>query len=79
MRRIKRIAALLLAGFFAFAPPGTLIFGLLLFLSLIKNFWVRLALVGLGLAAAAWLLTRWRLARRTTRKDTPTARHLADP
>ena len=63
MRRSKRIAVMLVAGFLAFAPPGTLVFGLLLFLALVKNFWARLAFAAAALAAAAWLLLRRRRAR----------------
>ena len=64
MRRFKRIAALLIAGFFAFAPPGTLIFGLLLVAGVVKNFWLRLALAALVVLAAAWFLLRRRHARK---------------
>lgn len=72
MRRYKRIALMLVAGFFAFAPPGTLIFGLLLVLSVVKSLWARLALLALALLAAAWLLLRRRHARRRPPpKDTP--------
>ncbi len=64
MRRFKRIAVILVAGFFAFAPPGTLVFGLLLILAVVKSLWARLALLGVALLAAAWLLARRRRARR---------------
>jgi hypothetical protein len=64
MRRYKRIAVLLLAGFFAFAPPGTLVFGLLLFLAVVKNLWARLAVLALAVGAGVWLLARRRRARR---------------
>ncbi len=50
MKHFKRIAALLITGFLAFAPPGTLIFGALLILGLIGNVWV--AAVGALLLAA---------------------------
>lgn len=66
MRRYKRIAVLLVAGFFAFAPPGTLVFALLLFLAVVKNFWARLAVLSLALGAGAWLLLRHRRARRAS-------------
>ncbi|HVF56857.1 MAG TPA: hypothetical protein VM934_11945 [Pyrinomonadaceae bacterium] len=37
MKRARRIAALLVAGFLAFAPPGTLIFGFLLIAGLLRH------------------------------------------
>ena len=64
MKRSKRIAVMLVAGFLAFAPPGTLVFGLLLFLALVRNFWARLAVVAAAVAAGAWLLLRRRRSRR---------------
>ena len=70
MKRYQRIAVLIVAGFFAFAPPGTLIFALLLFLAVVKNFWARLATLLLALAAGAWLIVRRRRARRA-RPDAP--------
>jgi membrane protein implicated in regulation of membrane protease activity len=70
MRRYQRIAVLLIGGFLAFAPPGTLVFGLLLFLALVKNFWARLAVLAAALAAALWLLLR---RRRRARGKTPDA------
>ncbi|MCA1633623.1 MAG: hypothetical protein LC802_07875 [Acidobacteria bacterium] len=65
MKRIKRVLFVLLAGFLAFAPPGTLILGLILVIGLFRN--SPLAVGGvLALAAliAAWLLWRRRAARR---------------
>ncbi|MCA1591181.1 MAG: hypothetical protein LC754_00680 [Acidobacteria bacterium] len=38
MKRPKRIAALLLAGFFVFAPPGTIILALVLTVGLIRHY-----------------------------------------
>lgn len=62
MKRAKRIAALAAAGFLAFAPPGTLIFGALLVVGLLGD--VRLAaLVGaccLGAVVLLWLIARRR-------------------
>jgi chromate transport protein ChrA len=53
LRRLKRKAGLLLAGFLLFAPPGTLVVGALLLLGLFRNYpWV---VAGLILAAAALL------------------------
>lgn len=71
MKRFKRIAILLVAGFFAFAPPGTLIFGLFLLLAVVKSLWARLALLGAALLALAWVLARRRRARR--RRETEPA------
>ena len=50
MRRLKRAAGALLAGFLLFAPPGTLVFGALLVIGLVGNVWV-LAAGGIALAA----------------------------
>lgn len=51
MKRLKRKAGLLLAGFLLFAPPGTLVVGALLLLGLFRNYaWV---VAGLLLAVAA--------------------------
>ncbi|MGB8506903.1 MAG: hypothetical protein WCD76_00725 [Pyrinomonadaceae bacterium] len=38
MKRAKRILFVLLAGFLAFAPPGTMIFGLALVVGLVRHF-----------------------------------------
>jgi hypothetical protein len=64
MKSPKRIAALLLAGFLAFAPPGTMIFLLALFVGLFGR--GRAAVFGaVGVVAvAALLLVRRRQARR---------------
>jgi membrane protein implicated in regulation of membrane protease activity len=61
MRRYKRIAALLVGGFFAFAPPGTLIFLALLAASLFGRWWVAAACAASLVAALAWLVFRKRL------------------
>jgi hypothetical protein len=59
----KRIGALILTGFFAFAPPGTLIFGFMIILAVIGNRRIVIAgavvLIGLG---ATWLMIRRRRA-----------------
>jgi hypothetical protein len=64
MKSPKRIAGLLVAGFLAFAPPGTMIFLLALFVGLFGR--GRAAVVGaVGVVAlAAILLIRRRQARR---------------
>ena len=66
MRRAKRVAGLIAAGFIAFAPPGTLIFGALLVVGLLKDVPLA-ALAGaccLGAIALLWLLARRRRGRR---------------
>lgn len=37
MKKIKRLSVLIVAGFFIFAPPGTLILGAFLVLVLLRN------------------------------------------
>ena len=65
MKSPKRIAALLLAGFLAFAPPGTLIFLFALLVGLVGRRWaLPLAIICVG-AGVAFLLLRRR--RRRTR------------
>jgi hypothetical protein len=63
MRRLKRIAVLLLAGFLTFAPPGTLIFGAILILGLIGNVWVIV-----GVIVSLIILTTLLLLRRHSAK-----------
>ncbi len=72
MKSPKRIAALLLAGFLAFAPPGTMIF----LLALIVGFagWGGAAVaitLGGAAAAAILLLRRRRRARRGREPEHP--------
>jgi membrane protein implicated in regulation of membrane protease activity len=63
MKSPKRIAALLLAGFLAFAPPGTMIFLLALVVGFAGRGWGTVV-VALGLACvAALLFVRRRRAR----------------
>ena len=63
MKSPKRIAALLLAGFLAFAPPGTLIFLFALLVGLVGRRWaVPLTALCLG-AGAVLLLLRLRRRR----------------
>jgi hypothetical protein len=69
MKSPKRIAALLLAGFLAFAPPGTLIFLFALLIGLVGRRWaVPLAALCLG-ACATLLLLRHRRLRARPRAD----------
>lgn len=64
MPRLKRIAALGLAGFLAFAPPGTLIVLAALLFGLLGRSWLLLGLCSLVvLAGLAWLAWRWAMSR----------------
>jgi membrane protein implicated in regulation of membrane protease activity len=64
MKSPKRIAALLLAGFLAFAPPGTLIFLFALLVGLVGRRWaVPLAAVCVGACVGLLLIRRRRRAR----------------
>jgi len=59
MKRLKRISALLFTGFLVFAPPGTLIFGLIFILGLIGNVWLIVgSVLILVLLGSAWLVAR---------------------
>jgi hypothetical protein len=64
MKSPKRIAAILLAGFLAFAPPGTLIFLFALLVGLLGHRWGAAAAVALCLGACAALLLLLRRRRR---------------
>jgi membrane associated rhomboid family serine protease len=64
MKSPKRIAGLLLAGFIAFAPPGTMIFLSALFVRLVGWRWAAFAGACGAVAAAAFLLRRRRQRRR---------------
>jgi MYXO-CTERM domain-containing protein len=56
----------LLAGFFAFAPPGTLIFLFILAFGIFRDRpFVLVGLLAAALVAAIWLIRRRRSARRT--------------
>jgi hypothetical protein len=64
MKSPKRIAAIMLAGFLAFAPPGTLIFLFALLVGLVgRRRALPLAALCLGAGAALILLRRRRLRR----------------
>jgi membrane protein implicated in regulation of membrane protease activity len=70
MKSPKRIVGLLVAGFLAFAPPGTMIFLSALFVRLVGWRWA--ALVGtLCVVAAAALLIRRRRQRRRGEREHP--------
>jgi membrane protein implicated in regulation of membrane protease activity len=66
MKSPKRIATLLLAGFFAFAPPGTLIFMFALLVGLVGRRWAG-ALAALCLCTGVGFLLLRRRRRRRAR------------
>ena len=69
MKSPKRIAAIILAGFLAFAPPGTLIFLFALLVGLLGRRWaIPLTALCLG-AAVAFLLLRRRRSRARPRAE----------
>jgi membrane protein implicated in regulation of membrane protease activity len=70
MKSPKRIAALLLAGFLAFAPPGTLIFLFALLVGLVGRRWaVPLAVICVGASVAFLILRRRRRRARPPADD----------
>ncbi len=64
MRRIKRTAGVLLAGFLMFAPPGTLVFMFLIIVGLVRNTWLIVA----GVLCLAGLATAWLLRKNRAKK-----------
>ena len=73
MKSPGRIAAILLAGFLAFAPPGTLIFLFVLLVGLVGRRWaVPLPVLCLGAGVGLVLLRRRR--RRTRARAAESAR-----
>jgi membrane protein implicated in regulation of membrane protease activity len=71
MKSPKRVAALLLAGFLAFAPPGTMIFLLVLAVGFLGRRWATLVIaLCLCACAALLLLSRRRRARQRADKST---------
>ena len=69
LKRLKRLALLLIAGFFAFAPPGTLLLGAALLIALLGKVWLGIAAAGLAALAALWLVVKKRSARRKKRPN----------
>lgn len=69
MKSLKRVAALLLAGFLAFAPPGTMIFLLALFVGLVGRRRAFPLIALCVVAGAALLLVRRRRRRRRARDE----------
>jgi hypothetical protein len=74
MKRIKKALLVLLAGFLAFAPPGTMIFLFILAVGVFRNHPAVVAgiLAAAAAAAALWLLRRRRSARRAKISDSKT-------
>ena len=65
MKRLKKALLVLLAGFFAFAPPGTLIFLFILAVGIFRNRpFVVCGILAAAVAVALWLVWRRRSARR---------------
>ena len=69
MKRPKQIAGLLLAGFLAFAPPGTLIFLFARVVGIAGRRWAAAAAALCLAAGAALLLLRLRRRRARLRDD----------
>lgn len=67
MKSPKRIAALLLAGFLAFAPPGTMIFLFALLVAFAGRAGAAVAVALCAAGAAALLILRRRRRRARTR------------
>ncbi len=65
MKSPRRIAVLLITGFFAFAPPGTLIFGGMLILGFVGNTWLIVgSALGFSVIGVAWLVWRSRAGKK---------------
>lgn len=59
MKRIKRLTVLLFTCFIAFAPPGTLILGLIFILGLVGNIWLIVgSILILVLLGSVWFVAR---------------------
>lgn len=69
-RRPRRVAILLLTGFLAFAPPGTLLVTLVFLLGFMRRSWLLSAVVaGLGILMSGWLLYQRKYARRRSSRE----------
>lgn len=75
MKSPKRIAVILITGFLAFAPPGTMIFLTMLVIGIVGNVWL-VAAGALGLAAtgATWFVLRRRRAVKIANGEKITSR-----
>ncbi|MET0622362.1 MAG: phage holin family protein [Pyrinomonadaceae bacterium] len=71
MKSPKRIAAILLAGFLAFAPPGTMIFLLALLVALAGRWGVALAVALAVAGGVTFLVLRRRRRARPRPEDAP--------
>ena len=69
LKKLKRLALVAVAGFFAFAPPGTLIVGAALLVAFFGRVWLAVAAAVLAAGAITLLLVRKRDARRRGRAD----------
>jgi membrane protein implicated in regulation of membrane protease activity len=69
MKNPKRLAIVLLTGFLAFAPPGTMIFLSALVVGLIGGRWAAAVAVCVGAGIAFYLLRRRGVASRLRRTD----------
>jgi hypothetical protein len=70
LKRLKRLAILVVTGFFAFAPPGTLIVSAALLSGLLGKVWLGLAATGLVALAILWLVVKKRSTNRNQRMNT---------
>lgn len=71
MKSPKRIAAILLAGFLAFAPPGTMIFLLALLVALAGRWGAALAVALVLAGGVTFLVLRRRRRARARAVDAP--------
>ncbi len=72
MKSLKRIAVLAITGFFAFAPPGTLIFGFMIILGVVGNVWLAAGgAFGLVVLGVTWLIIRRRVGKRMNAEKMP--------
>ena len=71
MKPIKKALLVLFAGFFAFAPPGTLIFLAILAASFFGRWWVAAACAASLVAALAYLVFRKRLRTNRASPEQP--------
>jgi len=68
-QRLKRVTVLLVAGFFAFAPPGTLVLAAALLFGVLGRAWLGLAALCLAAFVALWLYLKLRKAQRVGQKN----------
>jgi uncharacterized membrane protein YdjX (TVP38/TMEM64 family) len=68
-QKLKRVAVLLVAGFFAFAPPGTLLLAAALLFGLLGRVWLGVAALCLTVFAALWLYLKLRKTQRAGQKN----------